>query len=115
MPRLFARRVLEGVRPQDVVDLVPRLDATDATIATKASTTTVAADFVTRDTAIAARALTTDVTELSEQQAAIDEARWVLDHLAWPDGRPITPAEKSAAADILRADRIARSRRSLNA
>lgn len=43
-------------------------------------------------------------------QAQVDEARWALDHLAWPDGRPIMPAEKSAAVDVLEADRIARTR-----
>lgn len=48
-----------------------------------------------------------------ETRAQVDEARWVLEHFAWPDGRPITPAEKSAAADVLRADRVARTRDTL--
>ena len=40
----------------------------------------------------------------------LDEARWAVDHINWPDGRKITLVEKASARDVLRADRIARTR-----
>lgn len=72
------------------------------------------ADGAAKDVTIAAlqaenAALKADL----ERRAQVDEARWVLDKTHWTDGRLITPAEKAAAAAILNADHIARSRTQL--
>lgn len=83
---------------EKVTGLAPALAALEADNAVKAAQITV----LQAENA----ALTADL----ERRARVDEARWAFDHLAWPDGRPISPAEKSAAVDVLEADRIARSR-----
>lgn len=77
--------------------------ATDAALAQRPVSATVAADLAVRDTAIAARALVSDVVSKDEALHRLAEATWAADHTHWPDGRVVTPAQKSAAADVLRA------------
>ena len=49
--------------------------------------------------------------EKLDQLAAISDARWAVRETHWPDGHVITPPEKATAADRLKSDRIARTRK----
>ena len=104
MRRLLKRRVADDLDTQAALTVRALTADVNAGLAARPLTTAV-------DAALAVRALAADVEAQQERQARIEDARWALENTYWPDGREVTPTEKSAALHTLQMDRITRARK----